>query len=108
MGETTAISCEPLAHRPWAIAPQRSGFTLGAAGPLPYTPRHGLAFFRRHELLEIVSLRCAGRQRNAAARHRQGGSLMQQPVDRRKFLNSLGVTVGAAAAATSAPLVTPA
>ena len=33
---------------------------------------------------------------------------MQQPVDRRSFLNTLGVTVGAAAAATSVPGITPA
>src|SRR5215210_5426020 len=31
---------------------------------------------------------------------------MEKPVDRRTFLSNLGVTVGAAAAATSAPLVT--
>ena len=33
---------------------------------------------------------------------------MTQPLDRRAFLNSLGVTVGAAAATSAVPLVTPA
>src|SRR5262245_17101621 len=46
-------------------------------------------------------------RRQRADAHTRREVAMQLPVDRRSFLNSLGLTVGAAATATSMPLVTP-